>query len=68
MHASIEIDDDLMDAARRATGLENERAVVEEALRIVVRLKAQERMKELRGKVAWEGDLDELRRSRFTED
>lgn len=68
MHASIEIDDELMDAARRATGLESERAVVEEALRVVVRLKAQERMRELRGRVVWEGDLDEMRRDRLAED
>lgn len=63
MHAEMDIDDDLMDAARRATGLKSERAVVEEALRVLVRLQEQEqeRMRELKSSIAWEGELDETR-------
>jgi len=39
--------------------------VVEEALRLVVQLKKQEGILKLFGKVHWEGDLDEMRASRF---
>ncbi|MCP3959612.1 MAG: type II toxin-antitoxin system VapB family antitoxin [bacterium] len=65
MRTNIVIDDDLMKAALEATGLPTKRAVVEAALELIVRLRAQERMRDLRGRIAWEGDLDESRRSRF---
>jgi hypothetical protein len=38
---------------------------VEAGLRMLVRLKRQEGIRRLRGKVKWEGDLDELRQGRF---
>ena len=61
MRIDIEIDDELMAAALRESGLESERAVVEEALRLLVQLRRQEGIRRLRGKVRWEGDLDESR-------
>ena len=36
------------------------------SMRLAVQLKAQEGIRELRGKVKWEGDLEEMRRGRFT--
>ena len=68
MKTSVEIDDRLLDAARRVTGLQSEHEVIEAALRHLVQLNAQERIRELRGKVAWEGNLEESRQSRFLED
>jgi Arc/MetJ family transcription regulator len=68
MNASIEINDELLEAARQVTGLKGEAEVVEVALRNLVQMSAQERIRELRGKIAWEGDLEESRRSRFLED
>ena len=65
MRTNIVIDDELMQAALEATGLPTKRAVVEAALKLIVRLRAQERIRELRGRISWEGDLDELRGSRF---
>ena len=64
MRTNIEIDDDLMRSALAATGLRTKKAVVEEALKLLVRLQGQERLKELGGKIQWEGDLDEMRRNR----
>ena len=64
MRTNIEIDDALMDKAMRATGLKTKRKVVEEGLRLLVRLKAQERILRLAGKVHWEGNLDESRLGR----
>lgn len=61
MRTNIEINDELMSKAMAATGLTTKRAVVEHALKIIVQLKGQERLRELRGKIQWEGDLDELR-------
>jgi Arc/MetJ family transcription regulator len=64
MRTNIEIDDDLMDEALKLTGLPTKRAVVEEGLRLVVRLRKQARtLKTLKG-LGWEGDLDEMRQDR----
>jgi Arc/MetJ family transcription regulator len=65
MRTNIDIDDELMRKAIAATGLRTKKAVVEEGLKLLVRLKGQERLKELYGRVPWEGDLDEMRRNRF---
>lgn len=48
----------------KASGSKTKRAAVEAALQLLVRLKKQEGIRALRGKVQWDGDLDELRRSR----
>ena len=64
MRTNIVIEDELMKAALAATGLPTKRAVVEAGLRLLVRLHAQEGVRELRGRVAWEGDLDESLRGR----
>jgi Arc/MetJ family transcription regulator len=64
MRTNIEIDDDLMDEALKGTGLPIKRAVVEEGLRLMVRLRKQARtLKTLKG-LGWEGDLDEVRQDR----
>lgn len=62
MRTNIEIDDKLMADAQRLSGLPTKKAVVEEALRTLIRLKNQSRILELRGKIEWEGDLDAMRR------
>ena len=65
MRTNIDIDDVLMRRALSATGLRTKKAVVEEALKLLVRLKGQERLKELGGAIAWEGDIDAMRQNRF---
>lgn len=61
MRTNIVIDDNLMQETLAATGLKTKREVVEEALRTLLRLRRQESIRELRGKVEWEGDLDDMR-------
>ena len=55
MRTSVMMDDDLMTQAMLYTGLKTKKAVIEEALRTLVRLKSQEKVRELRGKLHWEG-------------
>jgi Arc/MetJ family transcription regulator len=55
------IDDKLMREALRATGLKTKREVVDEALRTLVRLRKQAGIRELRGKLDWQGDLNAMR-------
>lgn len=57
MRTNIVIDDDLMERALKATGLKTKRAVVDTALRLLVRLKHQEQIRAARGALPWEGDL-----------
>ena len=54
MRTSIVIKDHLMRDAMAATGLPTKKAVVEAGLELLVRLLAQERIRELRGQVEWE--------------
>jgi len=61
MKTSIVIDDDLMEAALQATGAETKREVVELGLKVLVRLRKQAQIKDLRGKLRWEGDLETMR-------
>jgi Arc/MetJ family transcription regulator len=64
MRTNVVIDDELMAAAMESTGLKTKRAVIEEALRTLVRLKSQERVRSLYGKLQCEGDVNAMRESR----
>lgn len=61
MRTNIVIDDKLMKDTLRATGLKTKREAVELGLRTVLRLRQQEAIRRLRGKLAWDGDLDAMR-------
>jgi Arc/MetJ family transcription regulator len=67
MRTNIEIDDRLMDQALRSSGARTKRAAVEAALRLLVKTHSQTAIRRLRGKVKWEGDLDESRLGRVPE-
>jgi Arc/MetJ family transcription regulator len=64
MRTNIDIDEKLIEAAMKLTGIKTKKATVEAALRQMVSLKKQERIRELRGKFKWEGNLDEMREGR----
>jgi Arc/MetJ family transcription regulator len=64
MRTNIEIDDDLIKEAMKLTGIKTKKEVVEKALANMVSLKKQEKIKQIRGKYQWEGDLDEMRENR----
>jgi Arc/MetJ family transcription regulator len=68
MRTSVVIDEALIVEAMRLTGLTTRKAVIDEALRTLVRLKAQEEVRSLRGKLRWEGELDAMREGRITAD
>lgn len=66
MRTNIEINEDLMKEALQASGESTKKGAVEAALKLLVRIKAQDGIRSLRGKVVWEGNLDESRLGRFT--
>ena len=53
-----------MKAALKATSAKTKREAVELGLETLVQLRAQEKARELRGKITWEGDLDARRTDR----
>ena len=62
MRTNIVIDDELMKQVLKLTGLKTKREAVEQGLKTLVRLKQQEQIRKYRGKLKWEGDLDDMRR------
>ena len=61
MRTNIVIDDKIMNEAIKVSGIKTKRAVVEEALKLLIRLKKQTKIKELKGQLLWEGSLNEMR-------
>ena len=61
MRTNIEIDDKLMKDALRVTGARTKKEAVELGLRTLIQLRAQEKIRQLRGKITWEGDLEAMR-------
>ncbi|MBK1652821.1 type II toxin-antitoxin system VapB family antitoxin [Halorhodospira halochloris] len=61
MRTNIVIDDQLMDEALKASGCETKKEAVEQGLRLLVQRSKQQQIRNLRGKIKWEGDLDEMR-------
>ncbi|MDE0065038.1 MAG: type II toxin-antitoxin system VapB family antitoxin [Gammaproteobacteria bacterium] len=66
MRTNIVIDDDLMNRAMRATGAKTKRQTVEMGLASLIRLKEQEEIRKLRGKLRWTGDLERMRSDRWS--
>jgi len=62
MRTNVVIDDKLMSRAIRTSGCRTKRAAIESGLRLLVQINSQKKLRDLRGKIAWEGDLDEMRR------
>ena len=61
MRTNIVIDEKLMNEALKATGLKTKKEVVELGLKTLVRLNQQKQIKKLKGKLKWDGDLDQMR-------
>lgn len=64
VRTNIVIDDKLMAETLKATGLKTKREAVELGLRTLLRLRQQAEIRKLRGRIAWEGDLDAMRRAK----
>ncbi|MEQ9237036.1 type II toxin-antitoxin system VapB family antitoxin [Coleofasciculus sp. E2-BRE-01] len=61
MKTNIEIDEALIADALQTTGLTTTDQVIELALKTLLQLKHQEKIKAFRGKLSWEGDLSLMR-------
>ncbi len=61
---NVVLDDDLVAKCQETTGIKTRRALIDHALRELLRRDKQMRLLELKGKVDWEGDLSSSRRTR----
>lgn len=61
MRTNIEIDDNLLNRVLELSHAKTKKEAIENALREYLRILSQKELLALRGKVKWEGDLDEMR-------
>jgi Arc/MetJ family transcription regulator len=61
MRTNIVVDDNLMAEALKLSNIKTKKGVVDKALKLLVQVKKQEAIRELRGKLNWEGNLSEMR-------
>jgi len=64
MRTNIEIDDRLMRKAMKSCGARTKKATVETALKLLAETHSQGAIRRLKGKIHWEGNLEESRISR----
>lgn len=61
---NVVLDDKLVEECQKLTGIRTRRALIDYALHEILRRGRQKRLLELKGKVAWEGDLSSWRETR----
>ena len=61
MRTNIVIDDKLMNETLRLTGLKTKREAVELGLQTLLHLRQQEEIRGFRGKLDWQGNLEQMR-------
>ena len=61
---NVVLDDNLIAACQKETGIRTIRALIDHALRELLRHRRQKKVLELKGTVRWEGDLAAWRKGR----
>lgn len=61
MRTNVVINDELMESALKASEKKTKKDVIEEGLKLLVKMKSQMKIKELRGKLKWSGNLEDMR-------
>ncbi|MCX7046627.1 MAG: type II toxin-antitoxin system VapB family antitoxin [Candidatus Sumerlaeota bacterium] len=62
MRTNVVIDDSLMNRVLKIGGYRTKRSAIEDGLRLLLQIKSQRKLRALRGKIAWQGDLEKMRR------
>ena len=64
VRTNVVLDRALVERGLEVTGLGTRRALIDHALRELLRHRDQRRLLELKGQIEWVGDLDDMRRDR----
>ncbi len=67
MRINIELDEELIEDAVSCSGATTKREVIENALRLLVKLESLEQVRSLRGQLKWTGNLEFMRLSRASD-
>jgi len=67
MRTNIVIEDELIKKCIEYTGLKTKKEIVNFALLELIQRKERKEILRFKGKLHWEGDLEEMRRSRFND-
>ena len=67
MRTNIVIDDQLVKKGMKYTGITTKKMLVDYALRELIKRKERKGLLILKGKLPWEGDLNQMRKSRFND-
>ncbi len=62
MRTNVMIDDNLMSQALHSSGCRTKRSAIESGLHLLVQVNSQKKLRSLKGKIRWEGDLEEMRK------
>ena len=65
METAVTVDIDLLNKAMQIAGEQTQKQLVEDALRLFVLQGKQEEARRYRGKLKWEGDLNDLRTAKW---
>jgi Arc/MetJ family transcription regulator len=66
METAVTIDTEILDKAMQAAVGQTQRQLVEDALRLFALQNSQNEARKYRGKLQWEGNLDELRTAKWS--
>ena len=66
METAVNIDTELLNKAMQAANGQTQRQLVEDALKLFVSQGKQGAVRKFRGKLRWEGNLDELRTAKWS--
>jgi Arc/MetJ family transcription regulator len=61
MRTNVVIDDKLMERAVKSGQYPTKKAAIEQGLKLLVQINSQKQLRELKGKILWEGDLEAMR-------
>lgn len=61
MRTNIDINDTLLKEVMKFSKAKTKKAAIDEALKLYVKLAKQKQILDLKGKVNWDGNLDEMR-------
>jgi len=66
METAVTVDFDILNKAMQATSGQTQRQLIEDALRFYTTQSKQADVRKYRGKLQWEGNLDELRTAKWS--
>jgi Arc/MetJ family transcription regulator len=61
MRTNVVIDDELMKTALKASGLDTKKDAIEAGLKLLVNFSRQKSIRQFRGRLKWDGNLDDMR-------